>query len=196
MVKDPFAGSDFADIAKLYIGLFDLRGAETAIVDLDAYFARFPADAPIRSFNELVARTGVDPFGPGQPLNVLAPALHRGPDGQALPPDISEFLAARERYLRVFDQHDVEHRSGRYGFSTNARGTAADERQCTSQGRNRGGDQHRGLPGVTVPAGSYKSGAPFSLIFVGPLWSESRLLGMAYAYEQHGHHRMVPQLTE
>ena len=53
-----------------------------------------------------------------------------------------------------------------------------------------------GLPGVTVPAGAYRSGAPFSLIFVGPMWSESQLLNMAYAYEQHGRHRIVPRLAE
>ena len=53
-----------------------------------------------------------------------------------------------------------------------------------------------GLPGVTVPAGAYRSGAPFSLIFVGPLWSEAQLLAMAYAYEQHGRHRIVPHLAE
>jgi Asp-tRNA(Asn)/Glu-tRNA(Gln) amidotransferase A subunit family amidase len=38
-----------------------------------------------------------------------------------------------------------------------------------------------GLPGVTVPAGRFSGGSPFSLIFVGPMWSEAELLGLAFA---------------
>jgi Asp-tRNA(Asn)/Glu-tRNA(Gln) amidotransferase A subunit family amidase len=52
-----------------------------------------------------------------------------------------------------------------------------------------------GLPGVTVPAGAYSRGAPFSLIFVGRMWSEARLLGFAYAYEQAYPKRIKPKLT-
>jgi Asp-tRNA(Asn)/Glu-tRNA(Gln) amidotransferase A subunit family amidase len=51
-----------------------------------------------------------------------------------------------------------------------------------------------GLPGVTMPAGYYASGAPFCLIFVGPLWSEAELLAYAFAYEQATHHRRAPVL--
>jgi Asp-tRNA(Asn)/Glu-tRNA(Gln) amidotransferase A subunit family amidase len=40
-----------------------------------------------------------------------------------------------------------------------------------------------GLPGVTVPAGLYPSGAGFGLLFVGPLWSEGALLSYAGEYE-------------
>lgn len=46
-----------------------------------------------------------------------------------------------------------------------------------------------GLPGVTMPAGYYSSGAPFELIFLGKQWSEALLLQMAYAYEQATRHR-------
>ena len=53
-----------------------------------------------------------------------------------------------------------------------------------------------GLPGVTVPAGRFSGGSPFSLIFVGPMWSEAELLGLAFAHEQATHHRVVPQLAK
>jgi Asp-tRNA(Asn)/Glu-tRNA(Gln) amidotransferase A subunit family amidase len=53
-----------------------------------------------------------------------------------------------------------------------------------------------GLPGVTVPAGQFRNGSPFSLIFVGPMWSEAALLSLAYAYEQATRHRIVPKLIE
>ncbi|WP_437627749.1 hypothetical protein [Sorangium sp. So ce1151] len=52
-----------------------------------------------------------------------------------------------------------------------------------------------GLPGVVVPAGQYGSGAPFGLIFVGPLWSEPRLLGYAYDHERATRHRIEADLT-
>jgi len=52
-----------------------------------------------------------------------------------------------------------------------------------------------GLPGVTVPAGYYQSGAPFGLIIVGRLWSEGDLLAYAYAYEQATRHRRSPALS-
>ena len=49
---------------------------------------------------------------------------------------------------------------------------------------------------MTVPAGRYSNGAPFSLIFVGRMWSEATLLGFAFAYEQATRHRIVPVLEE
>jgi len=51
-----------------------------------------------------------------------------------------------------------------------------------------------GVPLVTVPAGYYKSGAPFELAFTGKMWSEADLLGMAYDYEQATHYRKAPVL--
>ncbi|MNF12011.1 amidase [compost metagenome] len=52
-----------------------------------------------------------------------------------------------------------------------------------------------GVPLVTVPAGYYKSGSPFSIAFVGKMWSEADLLGMAYDYEQATKHRVAPTLV-
>ena len=52
-----------------------------------------------------------------------------------------------------------------------------------------------GLPAVNVPGGEYDDGTPFSVIFVGPLWSEAKLLALAYDYEQATQHRVIPQLT-
>jgi len=53
-----------------------------------------------------------------------------------------------------------------------------------------------GLPGVTVPAGRFRNGSPFSLIFVGRMWTEAALLNLAYAYEQATRHRIAPKLVE
>ena len=40
-----------------------------------------------------------------------------------------------------------------------------------------------GYPSVTVPAG-YVHGLPVGLSFIGPRWSDARLIGLAYAFEQ------------
>jgi amidase len=49
-----------------------------------------------------------------------------------------------------------------------------------------------GYPHVTVPAGWYH-GLPVGLSFMGGAFSEGKLLGYAYAYEQATHHRKPPR---
>src|SRR5882762_2097512 len=49
-----------------------------------------------------------------------------------------------------------------------------------------------GYPHVTVPMGAVH-GLPVGLSFVGPAWSEARLVSYAYAYEQATHARQPPQ---
>ncbi|MCC6913412.1 MAG: amidase [Rhodospirillaceae bacterium] len=48
-----------------------------------------------------------------------------------------------------------------------------------------------GYPNLTVPMGQVE-GLPVGLSFIGPRWSESLLLSMAYAYEQASHKRIAP----
>jgi amidase len=50
-----------------------------------------------------------------------------------------------------------------------------------------------GYPSVTVPAGQV-FGLPVGVTFIGPAWSEGRLLGLAHAYEQATRHRRPPAL--
>ena len=49
-----------------------------------------------------------------------------------------------------------------------------------------------GYPSITVPAG-FTHGLPVGISFIGPAWSEARLIQYAYAYEQATHHRKPPQ---
>ncbi|HEY7724910.1 MAG TPA: amidase [Anaeromyxobacteraceae bacterium] len=49
-----------------------------------------------------------------------------------------------------------------------------------------------GYPAVTVPAGQVH-GLPVGITFMGPAWSEPRLLALAYAYEQATRHRRPPR---
>ena len=48
-----------------------------------------------------------------------------------------------------------------------------------------------GYPNITVPAGQ-AFGLPVGLSFIGSAWSEPRLIGLAYAYEQATRHRRPP----
>jgi amidase len=49
-----------------------------------------------------------------------------------------------------------------------------------------------GYPAITVPAG-FSNGLPVGISFMGPAWSESRLIALAYAFEQATHHRVPPK---
>jgi amidase len=49
-----------------------------------------------------------------------------------------------------------------------------------------------GYPHVTVPMGQSAGGLPVGLSFIGPAWSDARLLNYAHAYEQATKHRKPP----
>ncbi len=49
-----------------------------------------------------------------------------------------------------------------------------------------------GYPNITVPAG-YVQELPIGISFIGRAWSEARLIGLAYAYEQATKHRRAPR---
>jgi Asp-tRNA(Asn)/Glu-tRNA(Gln) amidotransferase A subunit family amidase len=53
-----------------------------------------------------------------------------------------------------------------------------------------------GLPAVTVPAGFTPEGLPVGLELLGPSWSETSLLNMAYSFEQVTGHRRLPELIQ
>ncbi len=49
-----------------------------------------------------------------------------------------------------------------------------------------------GTPSITVPMGE-AHGLPVGIVFMGPAWSEARLIGLAYGYEQASHARKPPR---
>ena len=49
-------------------------------------------------------------------------------------------------------------------------------------------------PSITVPMGA-AHGLPLGIAFMGPAWSEARLIELAYAYEQATRHRRAPPST-
>jgi amidase len=51
-----------------------------------------------------------------------------------------------------------------------------------------------GYPSITVPAGTVH-GLPVGIAFIGRAWSESKLVALAYAFEQATKHRRPPTLA-
>jgi Asp-tRNA(Asn)/Glu-tRNA(Gln) amidotransferase A subunit family amidase len=199
LIEDPFAGSGFADLRKPTPPFrnFDSRGLESVPYDLHKYLERLGPKAALKTFAEFAKATeNENPFGPTGLLCSI-PSL---PQFAAIlanpsqPPNISDFIAVKEKYLTIFDEVFARYHLDACVFpqmlqelpplhgKEPIRATTVDEINIA------------GLPGVTVPAGYYASGSPFGLIFVGSMWSEAELLAYAYAYETATRHRKIPDL--
>jgi amidase len=53
-----------------------------------------------------------------------------------------------------------------------------------------------GVPAISIPAGFYADGLPFGIEISGRKWHDGDLIGYAYDYEQHTHHRRPPVLVD
>ena len=201
LVQDPFAGSGFAALRKPTppLDAFDARGLESVPFDLQKYLERMGPDVALRSFAAFAAATAKqNAFGPNGVLSFMPnlPQFAACLADPARPPDLSEFIAVKEAYLEAFDTVFARERLDALAFPQmrgelpELHGTATIPETTVSE------INIAGLPGVTVPAGYYASGAPFGLIFVGRLWSEADLLAYAYAYERATKHRRTPALRE
>jgi Asp-tRNA(Asn)/Glu-tRNA(Gln) amidotransferase A subunit family amidase len=197
LVEDPFAGSGFADLAD-NSGGHDGRGMESVVYDMEQFLRRFGDAAAVNSVASLKAKVKIDPFSKDGPGGIIAdmPLLQKSLQDPTQPPDLSQFLAARRAYLKTFNAGLAKHNLDVLTFPQ----TAADLPPVTGKNLYPATTVSEiniaGLPGIAVPAGQYASGAPFSLIFIGPMWSESTLLGYCFDYEQATGQRIVPQLVE
>lgn len=188
IVPDPFAGSGFADFRKATSppDETDARGMESLPYDLGRYLNRLGPDAGLKTFANFVAATRPDdPFAPNGVLHYLPSmagfnACMASPE---TPPDMSAFVALREAHLSVLTEVFARHRLDALVFPQMRRELAFRESGEGIQETTVSEMNIAGVPGVTVPAAAYASGAPFSLIMLGPLWSEGELLALAFAYE-------------
>ena len=198
VVDDPFANTGFDGLARL-TGDFDDRGLESMAYDMDLYLRRLGPSAAADSLAKLKALIPDDPFGPEGILGghaVTMPILRKSLEDPTAVPDLSEFLAVRQAYLRAFNAVMDQHRLDALVFPQSFTELPGLFDTATYPATTVSEINIAGLPGVTVPAGRYQNGSPFSLIFVGRMWSEAQLLGLAFAYEQSTHHRIVPRLVE
>ncbi|WP_131117862.1 amidase [Lichenihabitans psoromatis] len=199
LVDDPFHGSGFAALRTPTVPgqEFDARGLESVPYDLGRYLARLGPGAALPTFADFAAATAAeDAFGPSGVLTYMThvPGFDACLADPTRPPDMADFIALREAHLdiftRVFDENELDALVFPQMRSALAGIDAGDIIHETTVSEI----NIAGLPGVTVPAGFYQSGAPFNLIVVGPQWSEVDLLAFAYAYEQATRHRRPPVL--
>jgi Asp-tRNA(Asn)/Glu-tRNA(Gln) amidotransferase A subunit family amidase len=197
LVEDPFAGSNFVSLSAQ--GEFDARGMESMAYDFDNYLRRLGLSATARSLIELQTLLDVDPFADEallgkhpQRMAVLKASL----ENPSAIPDLGGFRAAREAYLRTFAQVMKQHELDVLVFPQASAELPGVFEKTEYPATTVSEINIAGLPSVTVPAGRFRNGSPFSLIFIGPMWSEAELLGYAYDYEQATGHRIVPQLEE
>lgn len=197
LVEDPFAGSGFTALSQGEEG-FDPRGMESMVHDFENFLRRLGPDAAATSFATLKALLPENPFEGEGILAVHArqAVLARSLEDATLPPDLSEFLAARTAYLATFNKVMAEHRLDALVFPQTSAAAPGIFEAAQYPATTVSEINIAGLPGVTVPAGRYGNGAPFSLIFVGRMWTEADLLALAYDYEQATQHRLVPHLVE
>ena len=200
LVADPFAGSGFAALRKPVSATvaFDARGLESVPYDLQQYLERMGPDVALRSFAEFAAATAAeDAFGPGGVLSFmpLLPAFRACLADPARPPELAEFIAARESYLELFNAVMAEHQLDALILPQMRSELTALHGEETIQETTVSEINIAGLPAVTVPAGYYPSGAPFGLVLVGRMWSEASLLALAYDYECATKHRRAPDLS-
>lgn len=198
LVDDPFAGTEFASLREPTAPLqnFDARGMESVPYDLHKYLERLGPDAALKSFSAFAKATEKEAaFGPGGVLSFMhtLPQFVASLKSPSTPPDLSDFIALKDRYLRIFDEVFAAHQLDALVFPQ-MREELPYNKKGTIQETTVGEINIAGLPVVTVPAGYYDSGAPFGLLFLGKQWSEADLLAYAYSYESATRHRKAPVL--
>lgn len=199
LVDDPFAGTDFANLRQPTPPLsnFDARGFESGPYDLQKYLERLGPQAALNSFADFSEATSdEDPYGSAGVLRFAhnLPQFKAVLENPGTAPDLSEFIALKTEYLvtiaEVFEAYQLDalvFPQMREELGP-LHGTRVIEETTVGE------INIAGIPAVTVPAGYYRSGCPFGLIFVGKKWSEADLLGYAFAYEQATRHRRSPLL--
>jgi amidase len=163
--------------------------------DLNAYLAATPG-APNHTLAEIIAFNSsfIPPMKYGQAIFAAAEQLDVSPgsaDTLRYQADLAEDRARSRGALdAVYDGPD------------GIRGTADDVDAILASANNFAGTPAKaGYPSVTVPGGFVPPTPPIAnpfpsgVTFTGPAFSEPRLIGLAYAFEQATHHRVPPAST-
>ncbi len=170
--------------------------------DLNAYLAGTPG-APNHTLAQIVAfnSTFVPPMKYGQAIAAAAAQVDIGPRSA----DTLRYLDDRANDLVV----SRDALNAIYFGPDGIRGTADDTDAILALGNNfAAGPAKAGFPSVTVPGGFIMADTnpptndppingkfPQTVTFSGPAFSEPRLIGLAYAFEQATHYRVPPSST-
>jgi amidase len=139
--------------------------------DVDAYLARLPVGAPVRTMAELAAWNDAH-AGPALKFGQVHVRTALAVDHEA---ERAAYETNRARDLAVAGVHGID-------ATLRAAGAAA----VVLPGPHGCGIAARaGYPSLVVPAGYTRDGRlPVGVTFLGPARSEARLLGLAFGYEQ------------
>ncbi len=223
-VTDPFAGSEFSHLSPANEWKQNFYGLESLAFDIDSYLRATKFQNTVHSLKDLIKATGENPFAEDGLLALIWKAIHDQPEpsgqnersniyAQTEPqfqqaitqlktpplsvqcPDLVDFTAFQSQYLEAFNHVMDEHKLDALCFPQQYQAIPTVKEPTAYPVIATPHINILGLPGVTVPGGYYKNGAPFSLIFIGRQWSEATLLRIAYAYEQSTKHRVAPTLS-
>ena len=171
---------------------------------INAYFATRGATIPVKNLTELIANGGYlgrlkdnyikcDAFGP---MDTNADYLAK--------------LEGREVVRRVMNELMDKYALDAVVYPHRLRAVPTIAEAAPDKGNSvvpgerseltRSGSSARlstvtGHPTVIVPAGFTPDGMPLGIEFFGKLFTEAKLIGLAYAYEQATHHRKLPAST-
>lgn len=161
----------------------------------DRYFAQHP-NAPYRTLKEILLAGGVNPTRARALMSYVGKSTRDADYGavlqsrEALRIAMLKLMADLRLDAVVYATYDAPPAPIPADALTNPRAIDG-----YGRGDNRGLSPLLAWPALTVPMGFSSDGLPAGLEFLGRPWSESRLLGFAYAYEQATKHRRPPATT-
>jgi amidase len=170
-------------------GLDELLNASSLInlefkTDLAGYLARFP-QAPVRSLQEILDR-GAYHAALETTFRLRNAAV---PDPEA----IRQVEQRRTAVTALMQGAFADHRLDAVAYPTlRRRPVVVEEPQ---RGSNCQLSATTGWPAMAMPAGFTDDGVPVGFEVLGPAWSDTRLVAMAYAYEQAVRPRRLPPTT-
>jgi len=179
------------DEAEMNVLLYELKA------DLNKYFARLGADAPVHSLKELIEynekNTKLEMPYFGQELFLKAEA--KGPLTS------KEYIDALKLCRRMSRQNGIDATMKKYKLDAFVAPTDSPAwlTDLILGDHFIGGSSTiaavAGYPSITVPAG-FVFGLPVGISFFGRAWSEPTLLKFAYAFEQAEHVRKPPRFLQ
>ena len=161
----------------------------------NTYFASHP-NAPVKTLAEILLAGTVNPWRARAMIGYLGKTtddpgyLRVLKQREALRVTVLKLMADHQLDAIVYATYDAAPTLIAVDVLTNPRPSDA-----YGRGDNRGLSPQIGFPALTVPMGFTRDGLPVGLEFLGRPFSESRLLGLGYAFEQATRHRRPPRTT-
>lgn len=193
VIVDPFADSGFAELSKKTGDI----GYDALVSDFQSYLNRMDLDEDQATITELFKQVDEIPWEAGGPLYYFQNRRANFEEGLKDPhkiPDLSTFNNTRKEYLQIIRNVMEQYNLDGFAYPQMSEAIPTLEGERIHEATTVPEINICGMPLITVPAGYYKSGSPFSLAFFGDMWSEVKLLGMAYNYEQATQYRVAPVL--